>query len=600
MRSLRTLYRYIHTYKGELAVGAIAVMLSDFFGLVPPWLIKLAIDHIGGVQPHPVFGLSAAIEAPIFLYSVLLVAAAALQAGARFVWRRSLIGISRKVEFDVRSDFFSHLQKLHRGFFERTPTGDIMSRSTNDVQAIKEFVSSGILIIVDLFIIGPSCLILMLAISPKLTVISILPLIVIFFVVVTFNPRIKERSAAVQETLSGLSSMIQEDYAGIRIIKAYSQEPDELARFKALNQRLREKKIALAKVTGAFFPLMVLMVGLSATLILWIGGREVIGRNLSLGDYMAFSGYALMFAWPLASTGAMISLTQRGLVSMERIGDILSVEPAVAESAAAHGHEAGPRPRGKVEFRSLSFAYDTKNDVLTNVSLTVPPGTILAITGPVGCGKSTLVKLIPRIYDPADGSIYIDDMDIKTMPLTFLRSIIGYVSQEPFLFSATVRENIVFGADAPKENELTEALRLTGLDKDLPTFDRGLDTLIGERGVNISGGQKQRIALARALIRKPALLILDEAFSNLDSSTEERVFANIRNALHETTIILVSHRISTVKAADTIMVMTAGGGTGERGTHEELLASKGAYQRIYRRQLLEDEDIIEEDYGDGR
>ena len=606
---LGKLYWYIYRYRYESIAGAAALILSDIFSLLPPWLIKLAIDHIrnAGGLPHLISSIPLEAKDPIVIYCVLIVAAVALQATTRFFWRTHLLGISRKVECDLRSDFFQHLQKLHWGFFQHKSTGDIMSHATNDMQAVKEFVGSGIVIIVDFVIIVPSCLALMAAISPKLAAVSLLPMIGVFLIVLNFGRKIRRRFGAIQEQLSEMSSMVQEDYAGIRVIQAYTQEANELKRFKKLNLRLTEKKMALARVSGAFSPLMILTMGVTAALILGIGGMEVIHRHLTLGDYMAFSGYAAMLAGPVAQTGAMVNLAQRGLVSMERIEKILSVVPMVSDNlvpgevqlaAAASDVDKGkPDLKGEVEFRSLTFAYDGGGNVLCDVNLKITSGSILSIAGPVGCGKSTLVRLIPRIYDFPDGSIFIDGTDIKRMPIGLLREIVGYVDQEPFLFSGTVRENIALGARNATKEQICEALRIAGLDKDLESFPEGLDTVIGERGVTVSGGQKQRVSLARAVIKRPKVLILDEAFSNLDASTEEQIFANIREALRGTTIILASHRISTIKAADAIAVMKDGR-VEEIGTHEELLLRRGAYNRIYRKQLLSENELIEEEFDD--
>ncbi len=609
MNALGKLFWYIHRYRYESIAGAAAVILSDIFTLLPPWLIKLAIDHIQnpGSQPHRISLIHLQSDAPIAVYSLLLIAAVALQGTARFFWRTRLEGISRKVEHDLRSDFFQHLQKLHWGFFQHGSTGDIMSRATNDMQAVKEFVGSGMVVIIDCVTIVPLCLVLMAAISLKLVAVSFLPMVAVFVIVMKGGREIKRRSSAIQEQLSELSSMVQENCAGIRVIQAYTQEANELNRFKKLNLRLKERKIALAKVLGAFYPLMILMMGITTALILWIGGIEVTHGRLTLGDYMAFNGYAAMFAWPIVQAGATINRAQRGLVSMERIEKILSVVPMVSDdaapgkvqsaAAASDVDEGKPGLKGEVEFRSLTFAYDRGGNVLSDINLKIASGSILSIAGPVGCGKSTLVRLIPRIYDFPDGSIFIDGKDIKSMPVSLLREIVAYVDQEPFLFAWTVRENIALGARRATEEQIGEALRIAGLEKDLESFPQGLDTIIGERGVTLSGGQKQRVSLARAVIKKPKVLILDEAFSNLDASTEEEVFANIRQALRGTTIILASHRISTIRAADTIAVMKDGR-IEEIGTHHELISRGGAYNRIYRKQMLSEKEIILEEYDD--
>jgi ATP-binding cassette subfamily B protein len=470
------------------------------------------------------------------------------------------------------------------------------------MEAVKEFVGSGMVVIIDCVTIVPLCLVLMAAISLKLLAVSFLPMVAVFVIVIKGGREIKRRSSAIQEQLSELSSMVQENFAGIRVVQAYTQEANELNRFRKLNLGLTERKIALAKVLGAFYPLMILTMGITTALILWIGGMEVTHGRLTLGDYMAFNGYAAMFAWPIVQAGATVNRAQRGLVSMERIEEILSVVPMVTDDAA-HGEvqsdvdEGKPGMNGEVEFRSLTFAYDRGRNVLSEINLKIGSGSILSIAGPVGCGKSTLVRLIPRIYDFPDGSIFIDGKDIKRMPVAHLREIVGYVDQEPFLFAWTVRENIAFGARSATEEQIGEALRIAGLEKDLESFPQGLDTLIGERGVTLSGGQKQRVSIARAVIKKPKVLILDEAFSNLDASTEEQVFANIREALRGTTIILASHRISTIRAADTIVVMKDGR-IEEIGDHHELISRKGAYNRIYRKQMLSEKEIILEEYED--
>ncbi|MBI3600652.1 MAG: ABC transporter ATP-binding protein [Nitrospinae bacterium] len=586
MDALKNLYQYIKIYRHELIAGIAALILTDVIGLLPPWLTKLAIDYIG------MSGVQSSIT-PLITYSALIVTAVGLQAVFRYYWRKHLFGISRKVEYDLRNDYFRHLQRLHWGFFQHTKTGDIMSRATNDLQAIREFLGIGSVIIVDAAVIISTCLVLMIVISPSLTLISLLPMIAVSLIVKKFSREIRRRFESVQEKLSELSSMVNESIAGIRVIQAYVQETNELKRFKKINRHLVDKNLELTKMSGLFFPLMVLTTGTAAALLLWIGGREVMGGRLTLGSYVAFNGYLLMLTWPMAAVGFMINLSQRGIASMKRIEDIMKVKPEIYDifPPLIKGGEGGFK--GEIELKSLTFSYTGKENVLSNIALKIPAGSSLALTGAVGSGKSTIVKLMLRIYDAADGAIFVDGGDIKKMPLRLLREIIGYVEQEPFLFSDTIRENIVFGIKNAADDDIENAAAMAGLDRDMEIFPHGLDTVIGERGVTLSGGQKQRVALARAIIKKPKILILDDAFSNLDASTEERVFGNIRNSLRNTTIILISHRISTIKEADMIAVMKDGG-VGEVGTHNELISKGGLYQRIYKKQLFSEMEIVEE------
>lgn len=585
MDVLRSLYRYIRKYRYELIAGIAALILTDVVGLLPPWLTKLAIDYIG------ISGVQSSIK-PLVIYSALIVMAVWLQAVFRYYWRKHLFGISRKVEYDLRSDYFRHLEGLHWGFFQHTKTGDIMSRGTNDLQAVREFLGIGSVIIVDAVVIISTCLLLMIVISPKLTFISLLPMIAVSLIVKKFSREIRHRFESVQERLSELSSMVNESIGGIRVIQAYVQEANELKRFKKINRHLVDKNLELTKMSGLLFPMMVLMTGIAATLLLWVGGREVMRGGLTLGSYVAFNGYLLMLTWPMAAVGFMINLSQRGIASMKRIEDIMKIKSEIIDQPSAVSRQLSA-VKGEIELKSLKFSYTDKENVLSNINLKIPAGSSLALAGAVGSGKSTVVKLILRIYDATDGAIFIDGIDIKKMPLRLLREIIGYVEQEPFLFSDTIRENIVFGIKNTSDYDIDDAVSMAGLDKDMGMFPHGLDTVIGERGVTLSGGQKQRVALARAIIKKPKVLILDDAFSNLDASTEEMVFGNIRSSLKNTTIILISHRISVLKEADMIAVMK-NGSTGEVGTHSELISKGGLYQRIYKKQFFSEMEIVEE------
>lgn len=589
-----------------MIIGAFSLVLSDILGLVPPLLIKLAIDHVkdpGGL-PHLITSVPFTAERDLLLTaSVLLVAVVGLQMFFRYLWRKHLLGIARKIEYDLRNSYFKHLQKLHWGFFQHTRTGDLMSRAMNDLQAIREFLGIGIATMVDATIVIPACLVLMLIINVKLTVLSLLPMTAAGLIVAKYKKEIRQRYESVQEKLSELSSVVHENISGIRVIQAYTQETHEVNRFKKLNLHLIERKLGLAKMSGVFFPLMVFTTGVTTALILWIGGREVIQGRITLGSYVAFNGYLAMLAWPLAALGFMINLSQRGLASMKRINEIMAVEPEIHDGPATRegrfrpcrSQTAGQKQTfsGEVDIRSLTFSYDGTNNALTDINLKIPAKSSLSLVGPVGSGKSTLVKLIPRIYDFSHGSIRIDGLDTKRLPVRVLRELIGYVDQEPFLFSDTIRENITFGMRSIPEKEIDKAVAAAGLDRDLTICPHGLDTLIGERGVTLSGGQKQRVALARALIKKPKILILDDAFSNLDAGTEERVFTNIRDLFKDTTLIVISHRISIIRKSDTIALMSDGR-TVEVGTHDDLVSQSGLYNRIYKQQLFLEKEIIEE------
>lgn len=604
MNALKNLFSLVQQYRYALIVGALSLILSDLFGLAPPLLIKLAVDHVKNADAPPPtlasFSLQTARD-PLLTYAVLLVAVVGLQMVFRFFWRKHLLGISRRIEYDLRNRYFQHLQKLPWGFFQHTRTGDLMSRATNDLQIIREFLGIGIATMVDSAIVIPACLVLMLAINVKLTILSLVPMTTAGLIVARFKGGIRQRAESVQQKLSELSSQVHENISGIRVIQAYTQEAHELDRFKKLNLRLIEKKLSLARMSGVFFPLMVFTTGVTMALILWIGGREVIQGRITLGGYVALNGYLAMLTWPLAALGFMINLSQRGIASMRRIDEILAIEPEICDGV---GEERVPlfRPEttgtqrafsGEIEIRSLAFSYDNGNNVLFDINLAIPAGTSLSLVGPVGSGKSTLVKLIPRIYDCASGSIRIDGSDTRQMPLRLLRELIGYVDQEPFLFSDTIGENIAFGAGTATKEEIDRAAATAGLESDCKIFPHGLDTLIGERGVTLSGGQKQRVALARAIIKRPKVLILDDAFSNLDADTEERVFTNIREAFKDTTVIIISHRISIARKTDRIALMNDGRIV-EVGTHDELVSQSGLYNRIYKQQLFLEKEIIEE------
>jgi ATP-binding cassette subfamily B protein len=603
MNTLKELYRYIEKYRHELIGGAFSILLADILGLLLPWLIKLAIDYIritcSKHEPSLPFNFSGKWN-HLLTYSILIVAVVGLQTIFRYLWRKHLFGISRKIEYDLRNNYFRHLQKLGFGFFQHVKTGDIMSRATNDLYAVREFIGSGIIIIVDSAVIISTCLILMIVISIKLTVISIIPAAAITLIVMKFNREIEKRFESVQKKLSDMYSTVHEFVSGIGVIQAYVQEENELGRFRKHNQQLMKKNIELTSISGIFSPLMVFTTGVTAVIVLWVGGREVMIGHITLGSYVAFNGYLTMLTGPMAAIGFMINLSQRGIASMKRVKEIMLVKPEIynglesgTAQSPANTKEIKNSFKGKIEFKSVTFSQDGKSDILFDVNFTIGAGSLLVLTGPIGSGKSTLLRLIPRIYDPSGGSVLIDGTDIKKIPIEALREMIGYVEQEPFLFSDTVRENIVFGAGRISIEEIEDVTKSVELDRDIATFPYGLDTVIGERGVTLSGGQKQRVALARAIIKKPKILILDDAFSNLDAYTEGEVLNNIRTFLKETTIVLISNRVFTIKSADNIVVINEGRII-ESGTHDELLSKKGLYSRIYKKHLFSEMGIIEE------
>ena len=585
-RGLIEIFKYIKKYRYELIAGVLALIVTDAIGLLPPWLIKLAIDYVN-IENPPFTSMN-----PLIKYSLFIVTAVGLQAIFRYYWRKHLFGISRKIEYDLRNDYFKHLQELHWGFFQHTKTGDIMSRATNDLQAVREFLGLGSVIIVDTSVIISACIILMIVISPRLAIISLLPMLSISIMVLKFSKEIKRRFESVQSQLSAISSMVQESIAGIRVVQAYVQEGNELNRFKRLNQELVDKNLGLTRISGIFFPLMVFITGLATVLVLWVGGREVIAGRLTVGSYVAFSGYLAMLTWPMAGIGIMINLTQRGIASIERIEAIMKVKTDIYDRPETIVKPA-PAINGDIEFRSLTFSYNGKDAILFNINLNIKTWSSVAIVGAVGSGKSTLVRLIPRIYDVPGDSVFIDNVDIKKIPLKILREGIGYVDQEPFLFSDTIRENIAFGVKNVTAYDVEKAVILAGLDRDLEIMPEGLDTIIGERGLTLSGGQRQRVALARAIIKKPKILILDDAFSNLDAETEERVFKHLKEWREDTTIILTSHRISTIKEADMIVAIE-NGKIAEIGTHDELISKDGFYQRIYKKHFFAGMEMLEE------
>ena len=581
------IYPYLFRYRYRFAVGAVFLVLTTAINLIAPWVLKLAIDHL--TTHMGLTGIDVGPNGPALgFYAGSLVGIAIAGGFCRFFMRRIIIGASREIERDLRNDFFSHLQRLPLVYFQANRTGDLMSRATNDLAAVRMMVGPAIMYSATTTITFVVALGLMLSISPSLTLYALIPLPIVSVVVKWFGSAIYQRSEKIQEQLADLSAIVQEALAGVRVVRAYRREHIEIERFRVANEEYVARSRALVQLQGAFHPSLALFLGLSGLVVLWMGSQYVIAGQLTIGEFVAFNAYVVMLSWPMIAFGWVTNMLQRGMAAWQRMLNVFAVQPSIRDSAAVQSRsETGVGDvRGSVEFRNLTFAYNGR-DVLSNVSAVVRPGQMLALVGPTGSGKSTLVELIPRLFDPPPGTVFVDGTDVRDMPLNQLRRAIGYVSQEPFLFSDTMRENISFGALSAVRDETVEAVvRLSRLESDIEQFPKGFDTAVGERGITLSGGQKQRTAIARALLTDPRILILDDALSAVDTQTEEDILSGLRGVMRDRTSIVVAHRISTIRAADLILVLDDGCVV-ERGTHDQLVAIDGLYSSLHRKQLLQ-------------
>ena len=539
-----------------------------------PYVLRYTID-----------GLKTSMNKETLLLYALLIVSISIMAGFfRFLMTRRLMGVAFQIEYELRNDLFSHLQKLSLSYFHQTKTGDIMARATNDLKAVRMLVGPGIRNLLNTIIMGSAAIILMLIIDYELTLYSLIPLPVLTIAVIIFSSRIFSRFQKVQEQFSSISVGVQENLTGIRVVKAYVQEGNEKRKFKQLNQDYMDKNISLVKIWGLFFPFIMLIAGIGMVIVLWLGGRLVMAGKISLGQFVQFNGYLMMLTWPMMALGWAINLVQRGSASMGRLIEILDQAPEIKDSEYLEDIRT---LEGEIEFKNVSFAYD-KKVILKNIDLKIPKGITIGIIGPTGSGKSTLVNLIPRLLEVREGSLTIDGMEIKSIPLKILRKNIGYVPQETFLFSESLKENIIYGLEGFDEAKLRRAVSISALSDEIESFSQRYETPVGERGVTLSGGQKQRTALSRAIIRDPKILILDDAFSSVDVHTEEKILKQLRKFRKRRTCILVSHRTSTIEDADWIVVLKDGRIV-EQGTHEELVARSGIYTDIWLQQQLREE-----------
>ena len=575
-KSLRPLFPYLHKYRRHYAWGTLCVFLHNGIWILFPLVIRRAIDDLRlQVTPHK-----------ILVSALLLLAVAASKGVFQFLTRWIVIGVSREIEFDLRNDLFQHLERLSYSFYQRTRTGDIMARATNDLNAVRMLLGPAIMYSANTLVFTAGALAFMLSISPRLTFYAFLPLPVVSIVIQYFGRRIHERFERIQAMFSEISARAQENLSGVRVVRAYLQEEPEIRGFEQANREYIARSLKLVRLMGMLWPTLELMLGLAIVLVLWLGGREVLQGRITVGDFVAFNTYMVQLTWPIIALGWVINIFQRGTASLARIHQLMQERPEItdapgSELRAAHGFE------GEIEFRDLSFAYDGR-PVLDGINLKIPAGTSLALVGPTGSGKTTLVSLIPRIYDAVPGSVLVDQRPVSDYPLAELRRAIGFVPQETFLFSETVRENIAFGVENASDRDVRWAAEAANIAEEIESFPERYNTLVGERGITLSGGQKQRSAIARALIRNPRILILDDALSSVYTQTEDKILNHLRDVMQGRTTIFISHRVSTVRNADQIAVLNHGRIV-ELGTHDELLALNGYYTDLYNKQLLEEE-----------
>ena len=607
MRHLRRLLPYVRRHRGRMAGGLLCLVLTTAFSVASPWVLRYAIDDL-------TLGVT---REKLWTYSGFIVGIVLIEGVFRYYMRIVLISISRDIEYELRGDLFAHLTLLSPRYFQSHRIGDIMSRATNDMSAVRNVLGPGIMYTANTVATFVGTVVLMMRISPRLLGLALVPLVLVSILVRHFGRRIHDRFEAVQAQLSEMNVIVQESLSGVRVVRAYAQEPHEVARFEQANREYVRRNRGLIRMFGSLYPGIQLLMGTGAVLVVWLGGRMAVAGRITIGEFVAFGVYLAMLHWPMIALGWVVNIFERGEASMGRIAEILEAPPDIRDE--------DPEPvrtlRGDVEFRDLTFSYDGK-PVLQHVDLEVPAGSTVAIVGPTGSGKSTLVSLVPRLFQAPPGTVFVDGHDVRRIPLAVLRAAVGFVPQETFLFSDTVRENVAFGLRAEAtssasggidsrrerggsgggdaappgiiddEDEIKRrvewAAGVAQLARDVAEFPQGYDTFVGERGITLSGGQKQRAALARALAVQPRILVLDDALSAVDTYTEEEILKGLKTVRAGCTTFLVSHRISTVKDADLIVVLREGTIV-ERGTHDELVARRGFYADLHRRQLLEEE-----------
>jgi ATP-binding cassette, subfamily B, multidrug efflux pump len=579
---LRPLFPYLRRYSRDFVWGGLSAVIANIIWIFFPQVIRIAIDDLN----HGV------TRQKILLYAGLLVLISAAKGVFLFLTRWIIIGISREIEFDLRNDLFRHLERQPAAYFQEHRTGDIMARMTNDLNAVRMLLGPAIMYSANTVLFSVGALYFLLRISPWLTLVALVPLPLVSILVQSLGRKIHERFERIQAMYSEISAQAQENFSGARLVRAFAQEDAQIAAFEKANKENIRRGLRLVQLMGMLWPTLEFVLGLALAITLLVGGHEVLSHRISIGDFVAFNTYMVMLTWPVIALGWVVNLWQRGTASVVRIDELLSNQPTIDNAVADASIPTDLTLRGDIEFRNLNFSYSGADagraEVLHSLSLKIPAGSSLAIVGPTGSGKSTLINLIPRLYDAAPGAVLIDDRPIRDYPLAVLRANIGFVPQETFLFSQTIRGNIAFGAPLATDSQVLEAAEAAHIRREFEEFPAGFATTVGERGVTLSGGQKQRTAIARAVIRNPRILILDDALSSVDTYTEEQILRELQRVMQGRTTLFISHRISTVRHADQIAVLAAGRIV-ELGTHDELLARNGYYADLFQKQLLEEE-----------
>jgi len=575
LRSFLPLRPYLARYKARFGAGFFCLLVSQLVGVIVPLIIKAGIDDLmHGGAARKLLGVAG-----------LLLAVGVSKAVLQFWMRWILIGISRDVEYDLRNDLFAHLMRLSPRYYTQNRTGDLMSKLTNDLNAVRNMVGPGIMYSANTVVVGVATTALMLHLDWRLTLYSLIPMPLVSIGVKFFGQQIHERFEKIQALYSDLTERVRENLSGVRVVRAFCQEEAEMAEFDGMNLDFVAKNKGLIWITSFLWPGMGLLFAIAFLLVMVVGGHHVLAGRITVGTFAAFNIYLTYLFWPMVALGWVTNLVQRGLASLGRLMTIFESKPDIDDSAVpAHPLTS---LRGEIEFRKLTFSYNG-TPVLKNLNLQIPAGKTVAIVGATGSGKSTLVGLIPRLYDAPEGSLLIDGVPIRQIPLQTLREHIGFVPQETFLFSETIRENVKFGAPEASDAEVEQAAEISNILPEIRGFPKGFDTMVGERGLTLSGGQKQRTAISRAVIRDPRILILDDALSSVDTYTEEKILRHLTGVMAGRTTILISHRVSTIQNADETVVLRDGEIV-ERGTHEQLLALNGHYTDLYNKQLIEEE-----------